>query len=92
MAETTSQRLNPEREIALREGKIKYNESYDEFPLLLPDQPERSKREDFYQKLAKEYLSDFEEWETSPSEKISIECFASWLDRRCGTLNTVETQ
>lgn len=41
MAETTIRRLNPEREEALLSGKIKYNESYDEFPLLLHDQPER---------------------------------------------------
>jgi hypothetical protein len=48
-------------------------------------QPDSSKREDFYQKLAKEYLDDREYWELGPSERISIECFASWLDRRCGT-------
>ena len=46
MTETTTQRLNPEKEIALNERKINHNESYDEFPLLLNDQPERSKRED----------------------------------------------
>jgi hypothetical protein len=52
--------------------------------LLGPKQPERSKQEDFYQKLAKEYLDEKEHWETDPSERISISCFASWLDRRCG--------
>ena len=55
------------------------------------NQPERSKREDFYQKLAKEYLDGKEYWEKNPSEEISIECFASWLDRRCGALNSRET-
>jgi hypothetical protein len=58
----------------------------------LPYQPERSKREDFYQKLAKEYLDGLEYWEISPSERISIDSFACWLDKRCGALNIVETQ
>lgn len=44
--------------------------------------PECMKLEYSYQKLAKEYLEGKERWETDPSEKISIECFASWLDRR----------
>ncbi len=41
MAITTIQRLNPERDVAINSGKINYNESYDKYPLLLPDQPER---------------------------------------------------
>lgn len=52
------------------------------------DPPEPNKPEDIYQNLAKEYIDSKESWETNPSEKISIECFASWLDRRCGALNT----
>jgi hypothetical protein len=61
MAETTKQKMNPKREKALRDGKIKYNESYDEFPLFLNDQPERSKREDserfdkIFQEMKKKY-------------------------------------
>lgn len=38
---------------------------------------------DYYQKLAKEYIQRHEHWETSASEIIAIECFASFLDRKC---------
>ena len=55
-----------------------------------PERTECSKREDSYQQLSTEYLNGKEHWETDPSERISIQCFASWLDRRCGTLNTEE--
>ena len=55
------------------------------------NQPERSKREDFYQNLAKDYLNEQEHWEIDHSEKLSIECFAKYLDRRCGALNTTAT-
>lgn len=55
------------------------------------NQPERSKREDFYKKMAREYLDKREYWEGNPSDKIVIECFADFLDRRCGTLNSMET-
>ena len=58
------------------------------FLLSLINQTECSKREDSYQQLSTEYLNGKEHWETDPSERISIQCFASWLDRRCGTLNT----
>lgn len=43
--------------------------------------PKSSNREDFHKKLAKKYLDVMEYWEIGPSERISIECFADWLDR-----------
>lgn len=46
---------------------------------------DRCEQEDFYQKLAKEYLDGLENWEKDPSERISIECFASYLDRKLNT-------
>ena len=40
------------------------------------------KRENgFYVRLAKKYIESMEEWDHSPSEKISVACFASFLDR-----------
>lgn len=55
------------------------------------NQPERIKPEDFYQRLAKEYLQGRERWETDASEKKSIECFAGWLDRRSDELNSTSS-
>jgi len=75
---TTTQRLNPERDEALRKREIKHNESYDKFPLLLSDQPERSKRED--QKMCK--------------CRDPLYCFYEddyFCASGCGALNTMET-
>lgn len=65
-------------------------ENYEKIYSKKTDQSELGKQEGFYQKIAKEYLDGKEDWETDPSEKISVECFASWLDRRCGAMNTDE--
>lgn len=59
-------------------------EGWIEFQKEMRKDPEYYKTEGFYQQLAKEYLNGKEHWETDPSEKISIECFASWLDTRGG--------
>lgn len=41
-----------------------------------------SENKGFYSSLAEEYLNNTEHWETDPSEKISVLCFANFLDRK----------
>lgn len=58
-------------------------------------QPERSKREDF-DKLAKEFLNQIVSdrggnWETENGYILGIKEYSSWLNQRCGALNTMET-
>jgi hypothetical protein len=57
-----------------------------------PYQPERSKREDSYLEIAKDYKAKqhLDNWEQEEWFYKGVVEFAEYLNMRCGALNTVE--